>query len=198
MLENTEGLSPTDALRILKRVISLSDLFILANGGSFAELEQEKSMPNGGILRQCLRLSKHGLKKNHCQEKKNCAFFLAMTAAVRNCMESRFRTFDTSKLSTTLLTSKGTMKDPLETILELTDLMNLHEGEQENQDLTTLIGSQIRNPESVLQELDIQRLRAIIYRDVVRQDRSKSGKNVVVVVVIDILFCYYCSLFALL
>lgn len=59
MLENTEGLSPTDALRILKRVMSLSDLFILANGGSFAELEQEKSMPNGGILRQCLRLSKH-------------------------------------------------------------------------------------------------------------------------------------------
>lgn len=119
-----------------------------------------------------------------------------MTAAVRSCMESRFRSFDTSKLPSTLLTSKGAIKDPLETILELTDLMNLHEGEQENQDLTTLIGSQIRNPESVLQELDIQRLRAIIYRDVVRQDRSKSGKNVVVVVVIDILFCFHCSLFA--
>jgi hypothetical protein len=37
--------------------MSLSDLFILANSGSFSELEQEKSMPHGGILRQCLRLS---------------------------------------------------------------------------------------------------------------------------------------------
>lgn len=38
--------------------MSFSDLFILANNGSFSELEQEKSMPNGGILRQCLRLSR--------------------------------------------------------------------------------------------------------------------------------------------
>lgn len=57
LLENTEGLSAKDALKILKRVMSLSDLFLLANTASFTELEQEKSMPNGGILRQCLRLS---------------------------------------------------------------------------------------------------------------------------------------------
>jgi hypothetical protein len=57
VLENTEGLSPMDALKILKRVMGFADLFILANGSSFAELEQEKNMPNGGILRQCLRLS---------------------------------------------------------------------------------------------------------------------------------------------
>ncbi|CAF1564427.1 unnamed protein product, partial [Rotaria sp. Silwood1] len=56
LLENTEGLSPKDALKILKHVMSLSDLFILANTGKFSELEQEKSMPNGEILRQCLRL----------------------------------------------------------------------------------------------------------------------------------------------
>jgi hypothetical protein len=55
-LENTEGLSPLDALKILKRVMSFSDLFILANSASFSELEQEKNMPTGGILRQCLRL----------------------------------------------------------------------------------------------------------------------------------------------
>lgn len=115
-----------------------------------------------------------------------------MTTAVRNCMESRFRTFDSSKVSTTLMTHKGTMKDPLETILELTDLMNLREGDQDNDDPTSFINSAIKNPESVLQELDIQRLRAIIYRDVVRQDRSKSGKSVVVVVVIEILFCFHC------
>lgn len=37
--------------------MALSDLFILANSGNFSELEQEKSMPVGGILRQMLRLS---------------------------------------------------------------------------------------------------------------------------------------------
>lgn len=116
-----------------------------------------------------------------------------MTSAVRSCMESRFRTFDSSKIPTTLLTHKGNMRDPLETIIELTDLMNLREGDQDNGDP---MNSPLKNPESVLQELDIQRLRAIIYRDVVRQDRSKSGKGVVVVVVIELLFCFHCSLFA--
>ncbi|CAF3819258.1 unnamed protein product [Rotaria sp. Silwood1] len=112
LLENTEGLSPKDALKILKHVMSLSDLFILANTGNFSELEQEKSMPNGEILRQCLRLS--------------------MTTAVCHCMECRFQKFDSSKLSNSTLTQKTSNKDPLE----------------------------------ILQELDVQRLRAIICRDV--------------------------------
>ncbi|CAF4745760.1 unnamed protein product, partial [Rotaria socialis] len=56
LLEYTEGLSPKDALRVLKRVMGLSDLFILGSTANFSELEQEKSMPSGGILRQCLRL----------------------------------------------------------------------------------------------------------------------------------------------
>ncbi|CAF4584365.1 unnamed protein product, partial [Rotaria sp. Silwood2] len=166
LLENTEGLSPKDALKILKRVMSLSDLFILANSGNFSELEQEKSMPNGGILRQCLRLS--------------------MTTAVRHCMECRFQKFDLSKFSNLTLAPKTSNKDPLETILELTYLMNItdndNESENENDDISMLIASFIKNPESVLQELDIQRLRAIIYRDVVRPDRSKTNKSVVVVV----------------
>ncbi|CAF1665852.1 unnamed protein product, partial [Adineta ricciae] len=162
ILENTEGLSSTEALRILKRVMGLSDLFILANSGSFSELEQEKSMPSGGILRQCLRLT--------------------MTNAVRHCMECRFQKYDASKTNLTLLTPKGTIRDPLEIILELTYLMQTSENDSNDDDISQLIASFIKNPESVLQELDIQRLRAIIYRDVVRQDRSKTGKNVVVVV----------------
>jgi hypothetical protein len=105
-------------------------------------------------------------------------------------MEFRFRKFDFSKTSNTLLTSKGTIKDPLESILELTYLMNPNEDGQEEEDISDLIASFIKNPESVLQELDIQRLRAIIYRDVVRQDRSKTGKNVVIVVVIEANFYF--------
>jgi hypothetical protein len=118
---------------------------------------------------------------------------LAMTAAVRNCMEFRFRKFDHSKIVNNSSTAKGTVKDPIESILELTHLMDPNEDGQEEEDISDLIASFIKNPESVLQELDIQRLRAIIYRDVVRQDRSKAGKSVVVVVVIEafsfIAFC---------
>ena len=108
-----------------------------------------------------------------------------MTNAVRHCMECRFQRFDSSKSSATLLSSKGSIKDPLESILELTDMMNINEtnGEREVDDVASILASFIRNPESVLQELDIQRLRAIIYRDVVRPDRTKAGKNVVVIVV---------------
>ena len=81
--------------------------------------------------------------------------------------------------------TKATIRDPLESILELTDLMNNTENDptQDTADMATILSSFIKNRESVLQELDIQRLRAIIYRDVVRPDRSRTGKNVVVVAV---------------
>ncbi|CAF5160955.1 unnamed protein product [Rotaria magnacalcarata] len=122
-------------------------------------------MPSEGILRQCLRLT--------------------MTTAVRHFMECHYQKFDASKLPKITSAGKASIKDPLETILELTHLMNLTENEsdEENDDISMLIASFIKNPESVLQELDIQRLRAVIYRDVVRPDRSKTNKNVVVVVV---------------
>lgn len=45
-------------MKILKRVMSFVDIFVLANTSNFSELEQEKNMPAGGIIRQCLRLSK--------------------------------------------------------------------------------------------------------------------------------------------
>ncbi|UJR15136.1 hypothetical protein I4U23_002101 [Adineta vaga] len=163
ILENTEGLSPLNALKILKRVMSLADIFILANTSSFAELEQDKNMPSGGILRQCLRL--------------------VMTTAVRHCVECRFQRFDSSSTSKSSTTQPKTpMKDPIEAILELTYLLNASPETDQNENLENLLNSFIKNPESVLQDIDIHRLRAIIYRDVVRQDRSKTGKNVVVVV----------------
>ena len=56
ILENTEGLSSFDAIKILKRVMGFTDIFIFANTTNFSELEREKNMPSGGILRQCLRL----------------------------------------------------------------------------------------------------------------------------------------------
>jgi hypothetical protein len=104
-----------------------------------------------------------------------------MTTAVRQCLECRYQRFDTSKTSPP--PSKTPFKDPIESILELTYLLNSSHDENINENIETLILSFIKNSEAVLQDIDIHRLRAIIYRDVVRQDRSKTGKNVVVVVV---------------
>lgn len=111
-----------------------------------------------------------------------------MTTAVRHCMECRFQRFDRSFVPkpsepTSPLSAKSPMKDPIESIIELTYLMNSSAESDTDENIERLVASFIKNPESVLQDIDIQRLRAIIYRDVVRQNRSKNGKNVVVVVV---------------
>ena len=200
ILDNTEGLSPVNALKILKRVIGLADLFILANTSSFAELEQEKNMPTGGILRQCLRLSR-STPSLLCERNGERVFCLAMTSAVRHCMECRYQRFDSTSAaskpsppSAATSVTKGPSKDPIEIILELTYLMNSSNEIDIDSTIENLLSSIIKNPESILQELDIQRLRAMIYRDVVRQDRNKAGKNVVIVVVN--LTQYFSSFFA--
>uniref|UniRef100_A0A1I8AI95 Putative neurobeachin homolog n=1 Tax=Steinernema glaseri TaxID=37863 RepID=A0A1I8AI95_9BILA len=51
-----QELSIEDAVHFLTRFANLADVFIFISGLNFSELEQEKNMPNGGILRQSLRL----------------------------------------------------------------------------------------------------------------------------------------------
>jgi hypothetical protein len=58
ILENTEGMTSQEGLKFLERVMAISDVIILACHTSFSELEQEKNLPNGAIVRQTLRLSK--------------------------------------------------------------------------------------------------------------------------------------------
>lgn len=51
-----QGLAIGDAARLLARFALLADVFVFVSGISFSDLEQEKNMPSGGILRQTLRL----------------------------------------------------------------------------------------------------------------------------------------------
>lgn len=44
------------AVTFLQRLVSMADVLIFASALNFAELEAEKNMSSGGILRQCLRL----------------------------------------------------------------------------------------------------------------------------------------------
>lgn len=94
----------------LERVINISDVVVLSNSSSFNELENEKSMPNGSIIRQSLRL--------------------AFTYAVKNCLEFRKR-LNSTNVNTRRTSSTSTPlsvyldeaklisnKDPIEALLD--------------------------------------------------------------------------------
>lgn len=49
------------AVTFLQRLVSMADVLIFASALNFAELEAEKNMSSGGILRQCLRLVSENL-----------------------------------------------------------------------------------------------------------------------------------------
>lgn len=51
-----QDLSIEHAVAFLQRFAELADVFVFISGVNFGELEHEKNMPNGGILRQSLRL----------------------------------------------------------------------------------------------------------------------------------------------
>ena len=69
VIHASEGLPLETALAFLQRLMNLTDILVFASSMGFADLEHEKNMANGGILRQCLRL--------------------VATCAVRNCLECR-------------------------------------------------------------------------------------------------------------
>ena len=61
MLEPGQGLSIEQAVGFMQRLMNMTDILVFASSINFAELEQEKNMSSGGILRQCLRLGEHSM-----------------------------------------------------------------------------------------------------------------------------------------
>ena len=59
MLEPNQGLSIEQAVSFLQRLMNMTDILVFASSINFGELEQEKNMSSGGILRQCLRLGRY-------------------------------------------------------------------------------------------------------------------------------------------
>ncbi|XP_053920638.1 lipopolysaccharide-responsive and beige-like anchor protein isoform X2 [Cuculus canorus] len=134
-IEPTQGLSVEASLTFLQRLINLVDVLIFASSLSFTEIESEKNMSSGGVLRQCLRLV--------------CA------VAVRNCLECQQHAQmkpigDTGKNQKTvqgfIRTGKSAAKSPV--------------------DMMTGGISPIRDHDRLLQDMDINRLRAVVFRDI--------------------------------
>uniref|UniRef100_A0AAY4EZI2 Neurobeachin n=1 Tax=Denticeps clupeoides TaxID=299321 RepID=A0AAY4EZI2_9TELE len=70
-MEATQGMSPETAVTFLTRLMSMVDVLVFASSLNFSEIEAEKNMSSGGLMRQCLRL--------------------VCCVAVRNCLECRQR-----------------------------------------------------------------------------------------------------------
>jgi neurobeachin len=56
VIEPTQGMPVEVAVSFLQRLVNMADVLIFASSLNFGELEAEKNMSSGGILRQCLRL----------------------------------------------------------------------------------------------------------------------------------------------
>ncbi|XP_071125679.1 neurobeachin-like isoform X4 [Mytilus edulis] len=153
LLEPTQGLSIEQAVSILNRVMNMTDILVFASSTNFAELEQEKNMPTGGILRQCLRL--------------------VCTSTVRNCLECRHRQAPKTPTSASTPSERsrsGSMRgqsqvvngvDPIQALIMASHPTEKNIVENLNENV-----SPIKDYDRLLQDMDINRLRAVVYRDV--------------------------------
>ncbi|KAK3778710.1 hypothetical protein RRG08_012982 [Elysia crispata] len=142
ILEPNQGLSIEQAVMILQRIMYMTDILVFASSTNFAELENEKNMPSGGILRQCLRL--------------------VCTSAVRNCLECRHRYQSHGSEPPSPSASKGANGvDPIQSLIG-----GSHPSAKNIVENLAGQTAPIKDPEKLLQDMDINRLRAVVYRDV--------------------------------
>lgn len=95
-------MSPQEGFFFLERIMFVFDVLIFANNSNFSEMEQEKNLPSGAIVRQSLRL--------------------AFTYSVKKCLEIR-KNSDKGESNTPLSffienAKKIGNKDPVEGLLE--------------------------------------------------------------------------------
>ncbi|XP_046432422.1 neurobeachin isoform X1 [Neodiprion fabricii] len=140
VIEPTQGMPIEVAVSFLQRLVNMADVLIFASSLNFGELEAEKNMSSGGILRQCLRL--------------------VCTCAVRNCLECKERGRPYSMLGRQIGSSNKSQH-----------IQSLIRGAQTSptivlDKLATQQLSPVKDPEKLLQDMDVNRLRAVIYRDV--------------------------------
>ncbi|XP_053298023.1 neurobeachin [Pleuronectes platessa] len=134
-IEATQGMSSETAVTFLSRLMAMVDVLVFASSLNFSEIEAEKNMSSGGLMRQCLRL--------------------VCCVAVRNCLECRQRQRDRSCKSS--LTSSKSQD-------------SLHSASNTSK----------QDPDRLLQDVDINRLRAVVFRDV---DDSKQAQFLALAVV---------------
>ncbi|XP_022098981.1 neurobeachin-like isoform X3 [Acanthaster planci] len=173
VIEPTQGLPLDVGISFINRIMNLVDVLVFASNQNFGELEVEKNMPRGGILRQCLRLT------TFC--------------AIRNVLECRFRT-QPSPSSSHISLSTLSAAEPTSPTGRLQTLINATQPSTRPIGLKVTAGARKRNivenlagPTSpikdlgrLLQDMDVHRLRAVVYRDV---EESKQAQFLALAIV---------------
>ncbi|XP_029816720.1 neurobeachin isoform X3 [Manacus vitellinus] len=149
-IEVTQGMSAETAVTFLSRLMAMVDVLVFASSLNFSEIEAEKNMSSGGLMRQCLRL--------------------VCCVAVRNCLECRQRQRERVN-KTSLIGSKT--QDALQGVTSAAATKTPLENVPGNL-------SPIKDPDRLLQDVDINRLRAVVFRDV---DDSKQAQFLALAVV---------------
>lgn len=145
------------AVSFLQRLVNMADVLIFASSLNFGELEAEKNMSSGGILRQCLRL--------------------VCTCAVRNCLECKERSrYLNGNLPRDIPGAvhlqaliRGAQASPKVCNVQCHS-MRIQMITNSFQNIVESLNGQlspVKDPEKLLQDMDVNRLRAVIYRDVV-------------------------------
>ncbi|NWY97211.1 NBEA protein, partial [Loxia curvirostra] len=149
-IEVTQGMSAETAVTFLSRLMAMVDVLVFASSLNFSEIEAEKNMSSGGLMRQCLRL--------------------VCCVAVRNCLECRQR--QRERVNKTSLIG-GKTQDALQGVTASAASKTPLENVPGNL-------SPIKDPDRLLQDVDINRLRAVVFRDV---DDSKQAQFLALAVV---------------
>ncbi|KAK2846740.1 hypothetical protein Q5P01_009739 [Channa striata] len=148
-IEATQGMSSENAITFLSRLMVMVDVLVFSSSLNFSEIEAEKNMSSGGLMRQCLRL--------------------VCCVAVRSCLECRQRHRDRGNKSSILNNNKT------QEILQ-----NTVTSSKTALDTVPSNLSPIKDPDRLLQDVDINRLRAVVFRDV---DDSKQAQFLALAVV---------------
>uniref|UniRef100_A0A665VDL2 Neurobeachin n=1 Tax=Echeneis naucrates TaxID=173247 RepID=A0A665VDL2_ECHNA len=148
-IETTQGMSSETAITFLSRLMVMVDVLVFSSSLNFSEIEAEKNMSSGGLMRQCLRL--------------------VCCVAVRNCLECRQRYRDRANKSSIPNNHKTQ---------EI--LLNAVTSSKTAIELVPSNLSPIKDPDRLLQDVDINRLRAVVFRDV---DDSKQAQFLALAVV---------------
>uniref|UniRef100_A0A3Q1GPW8 Neurobeachin n=1 Tax=Acanthochromis polyacanthus TaxID=80966 RepID=A0A3Q1GPW8_9TELE len=135
IIEATQGMSSDTAITFLSRLMVMVDVLVFSSSLNFSEIEAEKNMSSGGLMRQCLRL--------------------VCCVAVRNCLECRQRHRERGNLSSIPNNNK-------------------------TQEILQNAMTSSKDPDRLLQDVDINRLRAVVFRDV---DDSKQAQFLALAVV---------------
>ncbi|XP_030643537.1 lipopolysaccharide-responsive and beige-like anchor protein [Chanos chanos] len=137
-IDASQGLTVEASVTFLQRLIYLVDVLVFASTLSFTEIEAEKNMSSGGVLRQCLRLV--------------CAM------AVRNCLECQQHSQFGSEVT------RG--HQAMQSLMGAAKAVPAQASPTSPVDMVTGGMSPVRDVDRLLQDMDINRLRAVVFRDI--------------------------------